>query len=384
MIRAPVNPELLSWARERARLASNDLVRRFPKLPEWENGTIRPTFKQTDDFASYVNVPVGYLFLSKPPTESLPIADNRAIAGTSQASPSIELLDVIRLCYERQTWFQDFVRIEELDVLPLVGSATLSTSPSETAREMRDFFKFGVTARQGFRSWSDCMRTLMSVADRSGILVMVSGIVACNAHRRLDPEEFSGFALSDPVAPLVFVNSSDTRAAQMFSLVHELAHIWLGSSAISTCQAATSLSSVDEERWCNAVSAEFLVPAFTLRAELRDGEPLPEALKRLTRIFKVTGLVLLRRMLEVGWLEVAEFESSWREEAQRVPPRPQRQASGGDFYRSLLSRVGLRFARALVQSTLEGQTLYRDAYRLLGVRRSRTFEEFARRIKAKT
>lgn len=382
MTRAPVNPVLLTWARERARLASNDLVRRFPKLPEWESGTLRPTFKQTDEFASHVNVPVGYLFMSEPPNESVPLADNCAVAGTSQASPSIELLDVIRLCYERQTWFQDFARVEKLDALPFVGSAALSTSPSETAREMRDFLEFGVTARQGFRSWSDCMRMLTSVADRSGILVMVSGIVGCNTHRRLDPEEFSGFALSDPVAPLVFVNSSDTSASQLFSLVHELAHIWLGSSAISDCQAVTSRSNGEVERWCSAVSAEFLVPASGLRAELRDDEPLPQALKRLTRIFKVSSLVLLRRMHEVGWLDAAGFESSWRDEAQRVPPRSQRQASGGDFYRSLLSRVGTRFARSLVQSTLEGQTMFRDAYRLLGIRRSRTFEEFARRLDA--
>ncbi len=384
MIRAPVNPTLVTWARERGRLASNDLVKRFPKLAEWETGTLQPTFKQADDFAAYVNVPVGYLFLSEPPNESLPIADNRAVAGKLQMSPSVEMLDVIRICQSRQAWFQDFVIKDGRNALPFVASATLRTSPSETAREMREMFKFGLTARQGTRSWSESMRLLISAADRSGFLVMVSGIVGCNTHRRLDPAEFSGVALSDPFAPLVFVNGSDPKAAQMFTLVYEIAHIWLGLSAVSTCRAAQSRNISVEERWCSDVAAEFLVPTSILQAELRYDEPLAQVLRRLTRIFKVSSLVVLRRMLEVDWLEFAEFERSWRDEAKRVPPYTPREGSGGDFYRTLLSRVGLRFARSLVQSTLEGQTLYRDAYRLLGIRRGRTFEEFARRINAST
>lgn len=337
MIRAPVNPALLTWARERVGLTKHALVRRFPKLDEWETGETQPTFNQTDAFASSVNVPVGYLFSSKPPIESIPLKDSRVVAGTSQGRPSVELLDVIRICTDRQTWFRHYACLEGRDTLPFVASATTRSSPSEIAHNMLDTFNFGLVPRQEFRSLSLSKHMLVSAADRNGILVMVSGIVGCNTHRRLDLDEFSGFTLSDPLAPLVFVNGLGTESQRMFALVHELAHIWLGSSSISECHTVHSRSISEEERWCSAVAAEFLDLIATSKEELHE---TPAQVLRHARMEK----------------------------------------SGGGFYPTLLSRVGYQFARALVESTLEGQTLYRDAYRMLGIRRGSTFLELARRL----
>ena len=379
MIRAPVNPTLVTWSRERARLTPDDLIQKFPKLSEWESGTLQPTFKQTDAFASAVHVPVGYLFLSEPPIESIPMPDYRTIVGKRIADPSPDLLDVIRSCEERQSWYRGFAHIERLDSLSFVGSAKSSDSAIRVANNMRETLNFGVEARRSCPTWTESLRMFIGAADRAGVLVMFSGIVGSNTHRRLDPEEFRGFALSDPQAPLVFVNGADTKAAQMFTLAHELAHIWLGSSALTDCEAAPSAGIEKDELWCNAVAAEFLVPLVALSHELREEETLPTAIRRLTRAFKVSSLVILRRLLDVGWLNRSRFESAWLEERARLQSLPV-SGGGGDFYRTTISRVGRRFAKALVASTLEGQTLYRDAYRMLGVRRTSSFEELTSQV----
>ena len=132
------------------------------------------------------------------------------------------------------------------------------------------------------------------------------------------------------------------------------------------------------ERWCNSVAAELLVPMAALRASLVAREALPETLARLARVFKVSTLVVLRRLLDVGQLGQAAFRRAYSDELQRLADL--RQTSGGDFYRTTTARVSRRFGRALVESTLEGRTLYREAFRMLGISRTSTFNEFARRL----
>ena len=245
---------------------------------------------------------------------------------------------------------------------------------------MRETLGFGLAARRECPTWTGALRLFIRQADEAGVLVMVSGIVKSNTHRRLDPAEFRGFALSDPLAPLVFVNGADTKAAQMFTLAHELAHLWLGDSALSNSGAAPTPGFQREEVWCNAVAAELLVPLAALRVELRRDETLPHALSRLTRSFKVSNLVILRRLLDANWLDRARFDVAWAEEVTRLRTLSQRGSDGGNFYRTTLSRVSRRFARALVISTLEGQTLYRDAFRMLGVSRTETFNNLGREV----
>ena len=303
MTRVTVKKELLSWARERAGLEQDALIGRFKRLPEWETGEVQPTLKQAEDFARAVHVPVGYLFLTEPPEESLPIPDFRTFAGQPMLRPSPNLLDTIYTCQERQTWYRDFARITQTPELEFIGSATVDMSPEEAAARMRSILGFDLDARKGCQTWADALRLFIRQADKIGVLVMVSGIVMSNTHRKLDPNEFRGFALSDPLAPLIFINGSDTKAAQIFTLAHELAHLWLGDSALSNIEAAPRQGFPQEEVWCNAVAAELLVPIANLRAELRTDESLTNTLPRLARIFKVSTLVILRRLLDAGQMD---------------------------------------------------------------------------------
>ena len=254
MIRVPVNPQVVCWARERAGVAQEDLAVKFRKLPEWERGKIEPTLKQLEAFARTVHVPVGYLFLTEPPEEAVPIPDFRTFAGHAVTPPSPNLLDTIYTCQERQSWYRDFARVAGESDLGFVGSVSVEASPETVAAQMRETLGFDLATRRECPTWTDALRLFIRQADEAGVLVMVSGIVMSNNRRRLDPAEFRGFALCDPLAPLIFVNGKDTKAAQMFTLAHELAHVWLGASALSNLGVTPNVGFRREEVWCNAVA----------------------------------------------------------------------------------------------------------------------------------
>ncbi len=201
---------------------------------------------------------------------------------------------------------------------------------------------------------------------------MRSGVVGSNNTRQLDPAEFRGFAIADELAPLIFINGADTKAAQMFTLAHELAHIWARQSGVSNPEAIRTSTSV-VERWCNEVAAELLVPLAVLKDVLEPKADLHGEIERLARFFKVSTLVTLRRLHDAGHLTAEEMWDEYQREAKRLAERPKE--SGGNFYLTQAVRVSKRFARALVVSTLEGHTLYRDAFRMLGVSKTSTFNE---------
>lgn len=238
MTRAPVSPALLTWARERAGLEPADLLHRFPKLDAWEAGEALPTLKQLDAFARAVHVPVGYLFLPVPPDEPLPIPDFRTVEGRAVRRASPNLLDTLYACQERQGWYREFALTTRQPAAAFVGSAGLDERPEAVAAEIARTLGFDLDARAACRTWEEALRLFVAQADRAGVLVMVSGVVLSNNRRPLDVEEFRGFALADPLAPLVFVNGADSKSGQMFTLAHELAHLWLGSSAVSDAGAA--------------------------------------------------------------------------------------------------------------------------------------------------
>jgi Zn-dependent peptidase ImmA (M78 family)/transcriptional regulator with XRE-family HTH domain len=378
MVRVEIKAGLLRWARERAGLELEDLLRPFPKLDEWERGEVRPTLKQVESFARRTRVPVGYLFLPEPPQEQIPIPDFRTMGDRRFDRPSPDLLETIYICQERQEWFRDHARRTGEDPLPFVGSVTLQDDVPEVAARMRDALDFDLDERAELTRWTDALRRFVEQADEIGILVMASGIVLNNTHRKLDPEEFRGFALVDEHAPVVFVNGADTRAAQMFTLAHELAHVWLGESALSDAQAAF-VSEHATERWCNQVAAEFLVPLAVLREEFNADATLHDEMNRLARRFKVSTLVILRRIHDAGYLGRQAMWAAYQAELDRLLDIP-RGGSGGNFYATEVTRVSERFARAVVTSTFEGQTLYQDAFRLFGISKLKTFEELGRRL----
>ena len=372
-MRVEVKPELLRWARERAGFELGALAKRFPQLPNWESGNAHPTLKQLERFAKATHAPIGFLFLTEPPVERVPIPDFRTVGNRHVERPSPDLLDTLYICQQRQEWYRDFARSEREEPLPFVGSSvTLATNVENTAAQMRSALGFDIEERRRIPTWTDALRLFIEQADAIGVLVMVSSVVGNNNRRKLDPDEFRGFALADDLAPLVFINGADSKSAQMFTLAHELAHIWLGQSALSDVGPASSPSN-DVEIWCNHVAAELLVPMAALRQEYDRQMALSEEANRLARLFKVSTLVVLRRIHDAGGLTREELWQAYADELTQL--RAIRKKGGGDFYLTQAVRVSKRFARALIRSTFEGQTSFTEAFRMLGLKKMSTFRE---------
>ena len=374
-----VSVPVLRWAALRARLHEDDLTARFPKWPLWLSGDAQPTLKQLENFARLTHTSFGYFFLPEPPTLALPVPDFRTVRDEALDMPSSDLLDVLYLCQQRQDWYRDHARMHSLPALPFVGSADVQETPETVAHKLRETLGISAEARRQLPTWTDALRQLISCAEDAGVLVMVSSIVGSNSHRKLDVGEFRGFALADDLAPLIFLNGADSKAAQMFTLAHELAHIWLGETGVSDTQAG-QLPEQHTERWCNQVAAELLMPMKQLRATYRRDAEIPDEIQRLAREFKISTLVALRRLFDAGYINQTTLWQHYREEQERLRTMKERVGGGGDFYRSLGARSSKRFTRAMVASTLEGLTSFPDAFHMLGMRKTATFYETARKL----
>lgn len=374
----PASIPVLRWAADRACLSDAILEKHFRKWPLWLTGEAQPTLKQLENFARLTHTPIGYFFLPEPPELELPVPDFRTLRDEAMLEPSSALLDTLYLCQQRQEWFRDYARMHGLPRLTFVGSVTLADQAEDVAEAMRQSLSLSIAERKGLPTWMDALRQLIAKAEEAGVLVMASSIVGSNSHRKLNVDEFRGFALADDLAPLVFLNGADSKAAQMFTLAHELAHIWLDESGVSDPEAG-NIPEQGIEKWCNQVAAELLMPLDELRQVYEPGSSVAAEIQRLARLFKVSTLVALRRLFDAGFIDQTTLWQCYRKEVERIRGL-ERSSGGGDFYRTLGARTGKLFARAILSSTLEGQTLFQDAFRMLGVRKTSTFYEAAREL----
>lgn len=379
MPRAPVKPELLRWARERVGRSVEEFSERFKKLDEWERGEIQPTFKQLEDFARATHVPFGYLFLPEPPEEHIPIPDLRTIRNQDISHPSPDLLDTIHAMQRRQMWLREELIECEAEPLDFVGSARPSDDPQGVGREMRRMVGLDDGWAAAVHTWREAVGELRRATEELGVMSVINGVVGNNTHRKLDVEEFRGFALSDEYAPLVFVNGADAKSAQMFTLVHELAHIWLGESALTDTE-LTSRPTQQIESWCDRAAAEFVVPAQELKACWRDVRREESPIEIIARRFKVSPIVAGRRAMDLRLVSREAFFSFYEqyiagERRQRSDPG----GGGGDFYNNQNTRVGERFALQVIRAAKEGRVSFKEAYDLTGLRGG-AFQEYANRL----
>jgi len=273
---------------------------------------------------------------------------------------------------------REFLIDQGMAPIRFVGSAGISEQPKVIAQRIRQALRFEESWASQLSSWTNALKSLREGIEASGILVIVNGVVGNNTHRKLDVEEFRGFVLVDEYAPLLFVNGSDGKAAQMFTLAHELAHVFFGSSAAFDLRKLEPAND-PTERACNLVAAEFLVPEIQLRQTWPSVSESPNPFQDIARQFKVSELVAARRVLDLDLINRDYFLSFYQEYLDRIRDKAPT-TDGGDFYATQNLRIGKRFARSVLQAAKEGTLLYSDAYRLTGLY-GKTFEQYAERLK---
>jgi len=373
MSRANIKPDLIDWAYKRSGAQWGVLEKRFPKLPQWISGELQPTMNQLETFSKATLTPLGYFFLPKPPVERLPVPDFRTVKDRTVARPSAALLETIYSMQRRQDWLRDYLEEEGEDPLPFVGSVTVETLPTVAARAIREALGVLDGWADEHTTWESALIGLRRAAESAGIVVVINGVVGNNTHAPLNVQEFRGFVLSDKLAPLIFINGADAKSAQMFTLAHELAHVWLGKDGVFDLPDLEA-SGEKTEMFCNRVAAEVLIPSVELAQRWAQVSLRAQPFHALARMFKVSPIVAARRAFDIQLVTREVFFEFIKEYQAYELSRPK--SSGGDFYRTQETRIGRRFGLAVTGAAKAGRLLYRDAYRLTGLA-GKTFDLYA-------
>src|SRR5690242_8221235 len=357
-----IKPQMLSWAMNRANKTVDDLIKALPKLPDWLEEKSQPTVKQLETFSKKVYLPFGYLFLTEPPKEKVPFPYFRQGSKMDNNQVSINVFDTILSIQQRQQWLSDYLEAEGQAPLSFVGKYDTNTDVNVIVADIRKTLKLPVNWANEVKTYDDAVHKLIDQVEEAGVIVVVNGIVGNNTRRRIDAEECRGFVSVNDYAPFLFVNNTDAEAGKMFTLVHELAHVWLGKSAgFDNNKMLPANDPV--ERLCDKVAAEFLVPGIAFENVWQRSQNFDV----LAKTFKVSTLVIARRALDLGKMTKSAFFSWYNEWLWQWVAKKNKKDGGGDFYNNQPNRVSRRFA-ALVEKAVQDEKLsYRDAYRLTGL-----------------
>lgn len=368
MIDVAISPEVFRWATDRAGLANDELAKRMnvkvEKVHDWEAGIALPTFRQTERLAEALRVPLGYLFLSQPPKMEIPISDFRTLPNKENLFISIDLQEVIYDAQRKSNWYKEW-RIEEgMEPYEFVGKYSVDNTVDDVVQDLRRELDIPEGFVRGLHSWSEHLNQLINKVEDKGILVLQSGIVGNNTHRKLSVDEFRGFSIADNYAPLIFINSQDAITARIFTLVHELTHVWIGEGGISDpnyFKKGHPLKKI--ETFCNKIAAEFLIPGKLLEKQWNRKIGAIENTETLCRKFFVSQESVLQRAYNLGLVSDEDFTETliYIQSNQKKIKKD----GGGNYYRNLITRNSKRFTQDVLYAVRSNRLTYIAAARLL-------------------
>lgn len=374
---ATLNPNVLQWARKKAGLSEDTLANKvgvqLGLVREWETTGSIP-FPLVEKLAEKTRTAFGFLFLEEPPQPSLPIADFRRLDDAHCSTPSEDLLDIIYSAQLKQNWYREYLISIGEEPLPFVGKFSVKTPIKETAGDIKKTLNIGPALAQRTTKWEETIRFTTEAAEEYGILVLRAGYAGGNTGRKLSVDEFRGFAMSDKYAPLIFINGADAPAAQIFTIAHEIAHIWIGETGVSNLDRTYSTGSA-VEKYCNSVAAEVLLPLDEIHASWQGRQNDISEIDRLSDKYKISRIVVARRARDAELLTEEKFNSYYRMIATQA-----KKSSGGTYYINEKYQNSRRFSIALIQEALAGRTTQRDAMQLLSIKKDTTFRKYAQSL----
>lgn len=339
--KAYITPNVLKWARESARMteetAAAKVSVKVDRLKEWEAGTSQPTIKQAQKLAKAYKRPFALFFLPEIPRDFQPLQDFRKSGSKPLTTSSIF---IIREIQQKQAWISDVYSENQEEKLDFVGRFSIEDDPQSVAKDILDTLKINPALYKTdnpIKEWIDA-------AESNGIFVSRTSFI--HSRLKLDSEELQGFAIADAHAPFVFVNSDDWNAPQLFTLVHELAHIWIAETGISN-EVEPDLKQKDKfhpvELFCNEVAANALMPKEIIlnfdSASFNNSKDVFKVAKPLG----VSSFALLVRALNLNIISLPiyqklkkqadiDFAEYLKKEAEKKAKQKEKDKQGGPNY----------------------------------------------------
>ena len=375
-VKVNIQPEIIRWAL--SQVQEEKLGEKLMEnIVQWLNGTKDPTFNQIEDFSKKANIPLGYFFLQTPPVEQLDLLEFRTVDSVQLANPSRNLIDTIHEMERIQDWMKDYRQEMGFDVLPLVGCMKDIRETQVIVDRIRKDLEIEDNWFEKCKDARDAFNYIRRQLEVCGVVVMMNGVVGKNTHRALDVNEFRAFAMVDEWAPLIFINSADSNSAKLFSLLHELAHIWIGMDDLFNDRYNRADGIRPAEVICNAVAGELLVPKhiFLEKWDISNGKDKFENMKELARYFRCGEVVVARKALDCHKINKETYDKVVQAAIDNYNRmKENKDSSGGNYYNTMGARLDGCFVRALCESINMGRTSYTEAYRLTNTSR-KTFSD---------
>ena len=392
----PVNHEILAWARKEANLSppnaaikagikdlkargKKEAVSHILRLERWEKGIDTPTFPQLQKLAKAYRRPILTFFLSTPPKKEVHFLDFRTLGNkeTEINTFEAEFSALVRQSEAIQKSVREILQESNKELLSFVGSITLHSDPVEVAHNIRDTLNCDFTNQKKIRTVQSLFSFIRDKSEEKGIYVIVQGNLG-SRHTNMSPNVFRGFTISDKLTPFIIINPNDTKTANVFTLVHELCHVWLGDTGVSNWNSLNIQEpkpTIQNEQFCDQVAAEFLVPKTDLLKQwemLTIGYEADVVIKRIARQFKVSPIVIARRLLEFNkisseayWNWYDDYQDEW----MRIKEEFKSKETEPPSYRiRTRTKLGNALINTVMDATHEGKISELDASVILNVK----------------
>ena len=381
-----VKPIIIQWAIQSAGKDVSVLSDKFEKIDKWTSEESELTVSELNKLSKELRIPFGYFFLGEPPDEDIQLLKYRTVDNEEQAKPSRELIDTIKYMEKRQSFMRDALIEDGFLPHEFVGSAAIKDNPEDLAVKITQELKLK-------KDWNKnnpaAFNVLREAASNLGILVMQNGVVGNNNHRVLNVAEFRAFVLIDEYVPLIFLNARDSANAKVFSLCHELVHIWLGVDELYNDNFTTNqiFNNGQLESFCNEVAAEMLLPLSSIQSTLDPQYDIYTNIKHISKVFNVSELVVCIRLKTKKIINAKVFNEVYANlltemRDNLLGKQLQEKKSGGDYYATSGSRLDARFAATVSRKAKEGRILYTEAYELVGAK-GKTYDNLIKYVEGR-